>query len=735
MALTQSQFETWLASTTAIRTILVEVVVNIAGTETTLYLSNRNYSTGPTDTPANTSYNPVVKTSLTFNQKLPTDGSPSISFGDIALDNTGGALDNWLNYIWANRTISVWMGDVNSTRTNFYKIYSGYVQDIASKDRNTLNISVRDQMQQLNSPLYSVLIGGSGQNSTQLRPLCFGDVFNITPVLIDSSNLIYMVHDGPIERIVEVRDNGVPLELDVGYTVSLDAGTFTLLKAPAGLITCSVQGERSTINPTTGGVISHTYTTQYLNWTRSGTTATITHTNHGFSTGATISITETSAATTIPVGVYSITVVNSNSYTITCLEPENLLKYSEEFDNAVWLKSSASISPNTGVAPDGTTTADQITYSLSTGYIYQGITASISIGDTYTWSSYVKSSLRAIIFGGATAAGTDTYTITDEGNGWYRQVLTRTFSVNNANASIQALYYGAQAAGVGPYLVWGAQLNKGSIANTYFKTTTSQGTPSGTATVSTYSNTVSRLIQLIIQKYGAKVAVPSTIDITTFNSFEASNKHTVGSYITSTTNVIQLCQDLAASVGAQFTCTRDGLFTLVRIESPSSTGQTKAITDEEIMLNSCSIESKESVIGVVKLNYCKNWTIQDQLLTGIPDSHKIIYSTEYLVKKATNSTVINNYNFSSDTTAINTLLVSDTPIAYVTQEATRRLNIWSTPRFIYKLEAPSQFLTLKIGEMVYFKHYRFGLSSGVYGQIVSIALNWDTGRVNLGILV
>jgi len=38
--------------------------------------------------------------------------------------------------------------------------------------------------------------------------------------------------------------------------------------------------------------------------------------------------------------------------------PHNLLPYSEDFSNAAWFKTAASITKNTAVAPDGTSSAD-----------------------------------------------------------------------------------------------------------------------------------------------------------------------------------------------------------------------------------------------------------------------------------------------------------------------------------------------------------------------------------------
>lgn len=54
-------------------------------------------------------------------------------------------------------------------------------------------------------------------------------------------------------------------------------------------------------------------------WTRSGTTATVTKTDHGLINGDIINITSTGSSAAIPLGNYSVTVSSSSVFTITCL--------------------------------------------------------------------------------------------------------------------------------------------------------------------------------------------------------------------------------------------------------------------------------------------------------------------------------------------------------------------------------------------------------------------------------
>jgi hypothetical protein len=68
--------------------------------------------------------------------------------------------------------------------------------------------------------------------------------------------------------------------------------------------------------------------------------------------------------------------------------PHNLLLRSEELDNAVWSKFDATVTANATVAPDGTNTADQITYTATTdSRVIESI--NVSAGE-YTFGIWVK---------------------------------------------------------------------------------------------------------------------------------------------------------------------------------------------------------------------------------------------------------------------------------------------------------------------------------------------------------
>lgn len=246
--MTDAQYLAWLNSPSAIRCVLVEATARVAGVETLRYLSSANYVTGSLDAPAHTAYLAVIGGGVTISEKLSIDGGASLSFGDIEIGNENGERDSWLGDVWANRPVNLFVGDVRWPRADFRQIYSGVLAGISSRARNTLNLSLRDKLQRLNTPLSDTKLGGATENKDRIRPLCFGECHNVEPLLVNPATLTYQVHDGAIERIIEVRDNGVP----VNFVADLANGTFTLTSQPAGVITVSVQGDKA------GGVYRNT---------------------------------------------------------------------------------------------------------------------------------------------------------------------------------------------------------------------------------------------------------------------------------------------------------------------------------------------------------------------------------------------------------------------------------------------------------------------------------------------
>lgn len=241
--MTDAQFTAWLSDQSAVRAILVEVAVRVSGVETTRYLSTVGYTTSPSDTPSNQFFTPRIIGGVEFSESISSDGAPSLQYGDLELSNADGEIDSWLDDIWVNRAITVYIGDAGWDRTDFRVIFSGIVADVSSRARDVINIQMRDKLQRLNTPLSDVKLGGASKNADKLLPLAFGECVNIKPLLTSIATHEYQFHNGNSERVIEVRDNGVP----VTSVDALASGKFTLSAQPAGVITTSVQGDKPTI--------------------------------------------------------------------------------------------------------------------------------------------------------------------------------------------------------------------------------------------------------------------------------------------------------------------------------------------------------------------------------------------------------------------------------------------------------------------------------------------------------
>lgn len=518
--------EAWLLNNTVQRCVLAKIQVYdvVATSDTFLYLSTHNFIAGTTN------YLPIISGGLQFSESITINGNSSTSYGDLELDNLSGDYDDWMDdtkYIWVNRTIQLYYGDPEWTATStadvavqFELIFDGIIVDVGSRNRNKINIKVRDKMERLNTPVTETKLGTYGTwgasaqpNKDSLKPLVFGEVHNITPLLMDPLDYEYMANFGRTELVVEVRDNGVPVHTS-GTLTGINTGSvattgvFWLNAPPVGAITISVQGTRDSINLGTGALVT-----------------------------------------------------------------------------------------------------------------------------------------------------------------------------------------------------------------------------------ATYVNKVANLVALISTQYGrtdTKLAA-ADLDLANLSAFDTAVTDAVGILVNDGSTVRAVCGQLAESVGAQLVFSRIGKLQLLRI-GEGFAGTITTITDNDIMANSLMVSEKIPVIAASKIGYCKNWTVQKDLMTGIPDSHKTMFAEEWMSETSTVDTTSIKalYKLNLEPEQKNTLLITT---ASAQAEANRLTNFYKTSRAVYTFVGTPRLQLLKLGQNITLTHNRFGLQTGKAGQVISLGINWSTGKVTVGVLV
>lgn len=230
----------------------------------TVRLSDHVFITEPDDVPSNTPFIPLVETALTYDMSVwrgDTIGLNTSSYGSIEVSNYSGELDGLVSKSFAGRRVVVKAGYDGFRYDDYATVFDGLANGLEYDDRGIiLTISDRSLLMDklIITPLYDGTGGLAGNSDLTgvMKPISLGKCFNIEPVLVDATNLIYQAHAWSMESVDAVYDAGVGLSFDADYpditsanpghgeyATCLATGHIKLGSTPVGRITANVQGD------------------------------------------------------------------------------------------------------------------------------------------------------------------------------------------------------------------------------------------------------------------------------------------------------------------------------------------------------------------------------------------------------------------------------------------------------------------------------------------------------------
>lgn len=249
-------------------------------TEREVLFGTSGFTTRPTDTPANTTVQGRVITPALVRFDVfdigTIGGASRVAYGEVVLRNDDGALD-WLNNVALDgRTLRVRVApNVQAAYPSEYTTLLTATMEEVEITLSEVRIRIRNRQVFASRALQTARYAGSNVLPAGLeglasdlqgkpKPILYGACFNVEPVAVNTSRLVYQVNDGAVRDVTAVYDSGALLTHGADYATeaammaagSPTAGKFRVWKAggmfrlgasPVGQVTCdAVEG----LNPT-----------------------------------------------------------------------------------------------------------------------------------------------------------------------------------------------------------------------------------------------------------------------------------------------------------------------------------------------------------------------------------------------------------------------------------------------------------------------------------------------------
>ncbi len=234
-------FADWIKTPGVDRCYLLEFQARVGGQLKTVRRSTHPYRSGPNDSPAFTPYPDTVLSVGSWGREL-TElftgySTTSATAIDLFIDDEIRSLLESASV--GGLPVTIRCGDARWPLSQFGIVITASADTLRATAYDTAQLTLRDRAELLRKPLQSTLLA-TGPNAGDPVPVCLGRCFNVSPVLVSEATRTYQVHDGAIQAISAVRENGAP----ISYTANLAAGTFSLTYNAKGRITADVDGAK-----------------------------------------------------------------------------------------------------------------------------------------------------------------------------------------------------------------------------------------------------------------------------------------------------------------------------------------------------------------------------------------------------------------------------------------------------------------------------------------------------------
>ena len=247
------------------RILLAEVTGYDPATETEVvwkFATGQGYDAGGEDG----FYAPRIENPALLDRAIGGDagGRMSLSWGELTLVNIDGGLDAMADHYFDGRTFSLKVVRVNARYDMAVEILRAQIAAVAV-EKTRVSVRLRDRTATLDKPFSSLKYAGdnelpNGIEGTaddlidQPKPIVYGRVALMSPVLVNTAKLIYQVSARPVAAIVNVFDAGA--YLDRVWEDYADQADMEANEPPPGAFRCWRAGGCFRLGATPFGTVS-----------------------------------------------------------------------------------------------------------------------------------------------------------------------------------------------------------------------------------------------------------------------------------------------------------------------------------------------------------------------------------------------------------------------------------------------------------------------------------------------